>query len=120
MSQKNNHDYLKIKSEVFARRLAEVIYSNNLTQAQLSRDTGIDEGVLSRYMSGQKLPNLKTVYTISRYIGVSIDYLVGNERWVLDKVDEIRDMYSLERDDKSRRLMEKLDTIERDCQGIKG
>ncbi len=111
MAIKDNSDFMILDIELFARRLTDVCYLQGSSQAQLSRATGIDEGVISYYMSGKKVPNLKTIYKIAQYLGVSIDYLVGNDEEITSRLQKIRDMYSLERDDKARRLLDLVDEI---------
>lgn len=111
MAIKDNEEFMILDKELFARRLTDVIYLQGSTQAKVSRATGIKECALSSYMSGEKVPNLKTIYALARYLDISIDYLVGNDEHVMSRLEEARNMYALERDDKARRLLDLIDEI---------
>lgn len=111
MAIKDNAEFMQIDKELFSRRLVQTCYDSGSSQARLAEATGIDPGILSRYMSGKKVPNLKTIYAIAKYLGVSIDYLVGNDEAVLEKLGELRDMFVHERGDKARRVLDLLDEV---------
>ena len=40
-------------------------------------ETGIDQGLLSKYESGKRIPPTETLIILANYYNVSIDYIVG-------------------------------------------
>lgn len=58
-------------------RLRELRRRNGLTQADLSRLTGISAGVLSRLESGERLPTLKHLSSLARAYQIGFDDLIG-------------------------------------------
>ena len=120
MALKDNKDSpFILDTELFARRLSDCCYMQGSTQADISRATGVSPGLISLYMNGRRVPTLETIYAIAYYLGVSIDYLVGNDKEVTSRLQEIHDMYSLERDDKARRTVEIVDEIGQYYQGAR-
>lgn len=59
----------------FCRRLRRRMYVKNISQSELSRRTGIDQGMISRYISGKANPTLHNGYKIARALDCSIDEL---------------------------------------------
>ncbi|WP_456390282.1 helix-turn-helix domain-containing protein [Hydrogenimonas sp.] len=44
-----------------------------ITQTEIARRSGIDKGSISKYLSGRKVPTLKTVLRIIRSTGLPIE-----------------------------------------------
>lgn len=63
----------------FKDNLKEILKDRGITQRQLSEMTGITEATISRYANGERVPNIAEALKISESLGVSIDFLVGNE-----------------------------------------
>lgn len=59
----------------FCRRLRRRMHVENITQIELSRRTGLSQGLISQYISGKANPTLHNVYKIARALGCSIDEL---------------------------------------------
>ncbi len=55
-----------------------LLQKNNTSAYNISKTTGISQGLLSDYKSGRSLPTVKNLIKLSEYFNVSIDYLVGN------------------------------------------
>ena len=47
------------------------------TQLNIQIETGIDQGLLSKYESGKRIPPTETLIILANYYNVSIDYIVG-------------------------------------------
>lgn len=47
------------------------------TQLQVQMDTGIEQALLSKYESGQRIPPTETLIALADYYGVSMDYIMG-------------------------------------------
>ena len=59
------------------KRLKEAINASGKSQAQLSRETGIDKGSISHYISGRYEPKSKAIGKIASALGVSEMWLWG-------------------------------------------
>lgn len=52
---------------------------NNITQAQLADILGISTSAVGMYEQGRREPDIKTLRQLSRYFGVSVEYLMGED-----------------------------------------
>ena len=66
-------------NNVFGERVIAILKKNNMTQRELSIKLGIDECVLSRYLSGERKPKIETVAEIAAILKTTSDYLIGSE-----------------------------------------
>ena len=64
--------------EVFAQRLYARRNELDLSQIQVSNETGINQSNISKYEQGKLEPNLETLGILANYYEVSIDWLLGN------------------------------------------
>jgi transcriptional regulator with XRE-family HTH domain len=73
-------------------KLSEKIYSlrkgRGLTQEQLAEELGISRQAVSKWESGAAAPEGEKLVLISKYFGVSVDYLVRDDISSPDKVPE--------------------------------
>lgn len=60
-----------------AERLREAMRMSGKTQADLVRETGLDRGAMSRYLSGKYEPKQKALYTLAQALNVSEAWLMG-------------------------------------------
>lgn len=63
--------------ESFKENLSYVLKSKNIMGKELAENVHISEATISRYISGQRLPDIEYVYRICTFLGVSMDWLVG-------------------------------------------
>ncbi len=63
--------------EKFSYRLIVLMEDFNMTQVDLSREIGISNVTISRYLSGDRVPRLDVIARIASFFDVSIDYLLG-------------------------------------------
>lgn len=92
-------------------RLKELRESRGLNQAELGKRFGLSISTISMYESGKREPSFETVVKFANFFGVSIDYLLGQEKSsdidkIVPKDDEEREFILLLRssDDIHRRL----------------
>lgn len=52
---------------------------HNLSQMELSRKTGIKQQNISRWESGEVLPNIDFCVKLADFYGITLDELVGRE-----------------------------------------
>lgn len=64
---------------VFGERLKELRQENKIGQEKLAEEIGVSKGVISLWENGLREPTMHSLIALSRYFGVSIDYLVGLE-----------------------------------------
>lgn len=60
-----------------AERLREALTDSGLRQADLARETGLDKGALSSYLSGKYEPKQKAIGLLARALNVSEMWLWG-------------------------------------------
>ncbi len=58
------------------KRLYTLRKERGLTQQQLAKELKIHQNAISRYESGERQPDIKTLITIADYFDVSLDYLL--------------------------------------------
>lgn len=76
----------------FCERVRLLMRDKNLSQAELSRLSGVSEPSLCRYLRGDIEPRIDIVQNIARALGVSEAYLLGytSEHVQLDPKTEIK------------------------------
>ena len=89
--------YSAAKPDLFSERFAMILGALAMRPAELSRKTGISKTSLSRYLSGEYLPNRQKITLLARALHVTEDYLLchvddPNETfWKSDVTDEQSD-----------------------------
>ena len=63
--------------QVFASRLKQLREKTGLNQKECAEKLNISRGSISFYENGERLPDIETIYNMSKYFDVSADYLVG-------------------------------------------
>lgn len=72
----------------FGERLQELRKKKNLTQLALADIINVNVQTLARYEKNQRDPSIKTLFFLSRYFNVSIDYLLGKTD--IENINEYR------------------------------
>ena len=87
----------------FAERLTELRKKRGLSQEELASKLGTQGPAIGRYERGAAKPTIEVASKISRILGVSLDYLVGNSDMELDKavMDRVLEIQSLPDEDKN-------------------
>lgn len=67
------------KLESIATRLRKAMDAKGKKQADLMRETGLDRGAISSYLSGKYEPKQKAIYKLSQALDVSEAWLLGYE-----------------------------------------
>lgn len=58
-------------------RLKELRQKHNISQLKLAMDLSMNQNTISRYETGEREADYKTLIKIADYFNVSIDYLLG-------------------------------------------
>lgn len=61
----------------FGENLKEILKDAKMTQRELSDETGLSEGLISRYINGQVMPSAKAVMNIAYVLVVNTDDLIN-------------------------------------------
>ena len=62
---------------VFKERLNDLIKKEGITPYKLAKKTGLNQGMIDRYVKGVNLPDAKNLLILATYFGVRTDYLLG-------------------------------------------
>lgn len=65
--------------ESIAQRIRKAMDAANKKQADLVRETGLDRGSISSYLSGKYEPKQKAIYKLAKALDVSEAWLLGYE-----------------------------------------
>lgn len=71
-------DRVKILIEKIGARIVEVREEKNISQAELSKRSDIDDGSLRRIETGRTNPTVKTLYTIAEALEVKVSDLIDD------------------------------------------
>ena len=62
---------------IFAKRLSNLLEEKGLTQREAGEMMGVSHVCISRYVKGDREPKISNVASLSKGLGVSVDYLLG-------------------------------------------
>ena len=48
-----------------------------MTQMELAKKTGIDQALISKFESGERVPNIEKLQILTEYYDVSVDFVLG-------------------------------------------
>ena len=65
------------QNATLSQRLREALTVSGKKQADLVRETGLDRGSISSYLSGKYEPKQKAIYKMARALNVSESWLLG-------------------------------------------
>ena len=68
-----------VSMEKFATRLKELRTEKGLSQIDLALATGLTQGAITYWETGQRVPNAKAIITLAHFFEVSTDYLLGEK-----------------------------------------
>ena len=72
---------------MFGKRIVELRKKQGLTQAELARAMGISRSALSLYEIEKREPDIETLRKLASLFNVPVDYILGNEREVINYVN---------------------------------
>lgn len=67
-----NDDHFK---KIFSKRLRHTMYIRNITQAELSRKSGVSQTCISRYVNGMRTPTGLHISKLAEALKCSVEYL---------------------------------------------
>jgi transcriptional regulator with XRE-family HTH domain len=63
----------------FAKKLTDLMKEHGISQNQLAKILSVKQQTISRYMKGEREPEIDTIIKIAKFFEVSTDYLLGLE-----------------------------------------
>lgn len=67
--------------------LGKLRTEKHLSQKQLAQKIGVEGSTVALYEQGERTPSIKVLIRLSRALGVSTDYLLGNDSERNDFID---------------------------------
>lgn len=61
----------------FSQILDATMKSRNITNYQMSKETGISDSLIGYWRKGERSPKMDNLLTVANFLGVSLDYLAG-------------------------------------------
>ena len=86
----------------FGNKVAQLRKDNKLSRDELGKTVGTSGAIIGRYERNEITPSVEAAAKLSRLLGVSLDYLVGNseadvDTATLDRVLELQKLPEEER-----------------------
>lgn len=66
-----------MKENVFGMNVSKLLEMNNMTQCELAKQVGVTEVSISRYINGERIPNVDIALKIALTLQTTIEYLMG-------------------------------------------
>ena len=88
---------------MFPEIFVQLLERTGSTAYKLSKDTGISQGMISNWRSGNRMPSAENLIALADYFGVSVDYLLGRNTEEHEKSPGTED--SMPRDEQERELI---------------
>lgn len=76
--------------DIFVQRLREAMFLSGKRQKDICEATGYTDGQLSSWFNGRYRPNAEAMAKIAKYLGVTVDYLLGKEEISPAKLTKFR------------------------------
>ena len=67
---------LYARGEYMETKLKELRQNRGLTQISVQMKTGVEQALLSKYESGERIPPTETLLRLADFYNVSIDYIL--------------------------------------------
>jgi len=58
----------------------QLLKKRKITPYRVSKETGVPQSTLSDWKRGRSVPKTEKLQKIANYLGVTLDYLLGNEQ----------------------------------------
>lgn len=62
--------------DIFADNLRDLMESQGISQRELSRESGVDNAAISRYLKKERMPTVKSLVNISLALDCDLDDLI--------------------------------------------
>lgn len=65
------------EAKAIGSRIKDAMLQQGLSQRELAKRAGATEGSVSRYISGDRTPDARTIVKLADALGVTTDYILG-------------------------------------------
>lgn len=72
--------YMEILNLKIAENMVKLRKSHKLTQLELAEKLNYSDKAVSKWEKGESMPGIEVFYKLSQIYGVSVDYILGNEK----------------------------------------
>ena len=93
--EKNSLKNFKRNRMEFSERLKTLRKQVQLTQVDVAEKLGISQPAYASWERGIKKPTQENLVKIAQILNVSVDYLVGNADYTVDKLDNIELLFRM-------------------------
>lgn len=62
--------------EIFRKNLVELMAERGYSQGDLSESIGVADATISRYLNGERIPNIKSIVNLAYELDVPLDDLI--------------------------------------------
>jgi len=73
----HSHENNTLNYDAFRQNLANLISAKGLLRKDVADDIGCTHGTITRYMRGDRAPDIEFVYRLCKYFGVTMDWMLG-------------------------------------------
>ncbi len=77
---------------MFAKRLIDLREKNNIYQRDLANKLNVEQATISQWEHGKRVPDSEILIKLSKLFDVSIDYLLGNDKKISNKEQELKEI----------------------------
>ena len=102
----------------FADLLYELRKEKGLTQSELAEKLGITNKAVSKWETGEAMPDTAQLLPLAEILGVSVDELLRGERKIAEEKEEPEEHDKLFIDDDSVRFSNGRDTVDISSKGV--
>lgn len=95
----------------FKDRLNKALKNQNMSAAELSRRSGIDEGTLSNYKNGKYTPKTKKLKLIADSLNASAEWLMGADVPMERETSKILDLFNMLNKSGKQKAVEYLEDL---------
>ena len=106
--------YDKISSEISMKNLKTIIDNNGYTYTKVAMESKVSTATINAYISGNKIPSLPTLISLSNFLNCNIDYLLDrtNNPININKINKISS------DDEITQLVQSISSLPKDKQEL--
>lgn len=70
---------------LIGKKIRDLRKENKMTQTELGKKLNLTKVSISCYENGSRLPSLETLYKICDIFGVTLPYLAGRDRYIINE-----------------------------------
>lgn len=99
------------------KRISELRKEKSWSQTELAKTVNVSRDIIGKYERGEHSPSIEITTKIAESLGVSIDYLLGKERFGKYDKEAVQRLESIQKMDHEtkRKLFDIIDTYIRDA-----